>query len=37
VLEKADVRWRKGRIQFVGEKDPAGFPSVAVIYRPFLV
>jgi site-specific DNA-methyltransferase (adenine-specific) len=37
VLEKAEVRLRKGRIRFVGAKDQAGFASVAVIYRPFLV
>lgn len=32
-----EVRLRKGRITFVGAKDPAGFASVAVIYRPFIV
>ena len=37
VLEKAEVRLRKGRITFEGALDPAGFASVAVIYRPFLV
>jgi site-specific DNA-methyltransferase (adenine-specific) len=37
VLEKAEIRPRQGRITFVGAPDPAGFDSVAVIYRPFLV
>ena len=37
VQEKAEVRLRKGRITFEGERNPAGFDSVAVIYRPFLV
>jgi site-specific DNA-methyltransferase (adenine-specific) len=37
VLEKAEVRLRKGRITFVGAKDPAGFASVAVLYWPFIV
>ena len=37
VLEKAEIRHRKGRITFVGARDPAGFDSVVVIYRPFLV
>jgi phage N-6-adenine-methyltransferase len=36
VLEKAEVRLRKGRITFVGAPHPAGFDSVAVIYRPRL-
>ena len=36
VLEKAEVRLRKGRITFVGAQHPAGFDSVAVIYRPSL-
>lgn len=36
VLEKAEVRLRKGRITFVGVPHPAGFDSVAVIYRPAL-
>jgi len=30
----AEVRERQGRITFVGAPDPAGFDSVAVIYRP---
>jgi phage N-6-adenine-methyltransferase len=34
VLEKAEVRLRKGRITFVGALHHAGFDSVAVIYRP---
>jgi phage N-6-adenine-methyltransferase len=37
VLGKAEVQLRKGRIQFVGAKDAAGFDSAAVIYRPRLV
>ena len=36
VLGKAEIRPRKGRITFVGAKDPAGFDSAAVIYRPRL-
>jgi site-specific DNA-methyltransferase (adenine-specific) len=34
VLEQAEIRHRKGRITFVGAPNPAGFDSVAVIYRP---
>ena len=34
VLEKAELRLRKGRITFVGAPHPAGFDSVVVIYRP---
>ena len=37
VLGKAEIRPRQGRITLVGAKDPAGFDSVAVIYRPCLV
>ena len=37
VLEKAEVRLRKDRIRFVGVTNQAGFASVAVIYRPFIV
>ena len=37
VLEKAEVRLRKGRITFEGEVNPAGFDSVAVIYRPCII
>src|SRR5262245_26704965 len=36
VLEKAEIRHRKGRITFVGAANPAGFDSVAAIYRPRL-
>jgi hypothetical protein len=36
VLEKGEIRQRKGHIRFVGAKDQAGFASVAVVYRPFL-
>ena len=35
-MEKAESRSRKGRARFVGAKDAAGFPFVAVIYRPVL-
>jgi site-specific DNA-methyltransferase (adenine-specific) len=34
VLGKAEARPRKGRITFEGAHNPAGFASVAVIYRP---
>jgi site-specific DNA-methyltransferase (adenine-specific) len=34
VKGKAEVRERQGRITFVGAPNPAGFDSVAVIYRP---
>jgi phage N-6-adenine-methyltransferase len=34
VRGKAEVRERQGRITFVGAPNPAGFDSVAVIYRP---
>jgi phage N-6-adenine-methyltransferase len=43
VIDKAsEVRLRKGRITFLGTdglpaKNSAGFPSVAAIYRPFIV
>jgi phage N-6-adenine-methyltransferase len=37
VLGKGEIRQRKGRITFVGAPSNAGFASVAVIYRPFLV
>ena len=37
VLEKAEGRWRQGRITFVGAPDPAGFDSAAVVYRPCIV
>ena len=36
VKGKAEVRERQGRITFVDAADPAGFDSVAVIYRPGL-
>jgi phage N-6-adenine-methyltransferase len=36
VKGKAEVRERQGRITFVGAPHPAGFDSVAVIYRPLL-
>jgi phage N-6-adenine-methyltransferase len=36
VKGKAAVRERQGRITFVGAPNPAGFDSVAVIYRPRL-
>jgi DNA N-6-adenine-methyltransferase (Dam) len=34
VLGKAEIRYRQGRTIFVGATDPAGFDSVAVLYRP---
>jgi phage N-6-adenine-methyltransferase len=34
VWGKAEIRPRQGRITFVGATDPAGFDSVAIIYRP---
>jgi phage N-6-adenine-methyltransferase len=34
VRGKAEVRERQGRITFVGAPNPAGFDSVAVLYRP---
>ena len=34
VKGKAEIRERQGRITFEGETNPAGFDSVAVIYRP---
>jgi phage N-6-adenine-methyltransferase len=34
VLGKGEVRFRKGRVHFDGYADPAGFPCLAVIYRP---
>jgi site-specific DNA-methyltransferase (adenine-specific) len=34
VLGKGEIRYRQGRTTFVGAPDPAGFDSVAVIYRP---
>jgi len=37
VLGKAEVRYRQGRMTFVGAKDPVGFDSVAVVAWPFLV
>jgi len=37
VLGKGEIRYRQGRTTFDGYRDPAGFDSVAVIYRPFLV
>jgi phage N-6-adenine-methyltransferase len=34
VKGKAEIRERQGRITFVGAPNPAGFDSVAVMYRP---
>ena len=34
VLGKGEIRYRQGRITFVGAPDPAGFDALAVIYRP---
>ena len=34
IAGKGEVRLRQGRITFVGALHPAGFDSVAVIYRP---
>lgn len=30
-----EVRFLKGRLQFVGARDPAPFPSVVLVFRPF--
>lgn len=35
ILEKAEVRFIRGRIKFGGCKNSAPFPSMVVIYRPF--
>ena len=37
VMGKGEIRERQGRVTFVGEVNPAGFDSIAVIYRPCLV
>jgi phage N-6-adenine-methyltransferase len=34
ILGKAQIRFLKGRLTFVGGKYPAPFPSMIVIYRP---
>jgi phage N-6-adenine-methyltransferase len=34
VLGKGDIWYRQGRTTFDGATDPAGFPTLAVIYRP---
>jgi phage N-6-adenine-methyltransferase len=33
ILNKAEIRFLKGRLKFVGAKDAAPFPSMVVIYR----
>ena len=33
ILGKAEIRFLRGRLKFVGAKDPAPFPSMVVIYR----
>lgn len=35
ILEKAEVRFIRGRLKFGGCKNNAPFPSMVVIYRPF--
>jgi len=37
VKDKAEIRYRPGRITFVGAPDPAGFGSAVVSYWPFIV
>jgi len=34
ILPCAEVRFLRGRLTFVGAKDPAPFPSMVVIFRP---
>lgn len=36
ILNKADIRFIKGRIKFVGAKYPAPFPSMIVIWKNYL-
>ena len=33
ILPYAEIRFLKGRLKFVGAKDPAPFPSMLVIFR----
>lgn len=33
ILGKAEIRFLQGRVQFVGAKDPAPFPSMIVVWR----
>lgn len=33
ILGKAEIRFIKGRLKFVGAKDAAPFPSMVVVYR----
>lgn len=34
ILGKSEIRFIKGRLKFVGAKDPAPFPNMLVIYKP---
>lgn len=34
ILPYAEIRWVKGRIKFVGQKDCAPFASMVCVYRP---
>ena len=34
ILPYAEIRFLKGRLTFVGAKDPAPFPNMVVIFRP---
>lgn len=34
ILPHAEIRFLKGRLTFVGAKDPAPFPNMVVIFRP---
>jgi len=33
-MKAAEVRFIQGRVQFVGAKDVAPFPSVIVVFKP---
>ena len=37
ILPHAEIRFLKGRLTFVGAKDPAPFPNMVVIFRPEVV
>jgi site-specific DNA-methyltransferase (adenine-specific) len=34
IYGKAEIRFIKGRLKFIGAQDAAPFPSMVVIYRP---